>query len=155
MRVDSGRFANEVPPPSADHSYPVGSASSDETQVVTVSCGVLVADDGTRTILDRDYVFGRDPGQDPAVARGGATPISVDDPDSLISRVQARISVVGGVVTVSDASSANGTFIAAPGAKEWTRIGTVPTVLPEGWSTRMGRRVFTHVATKLAGTTSS
>ena len=100
---------------------------------------MLVADDGTRTILDREYVFGRDPGHDPAVSRGSATPITIDDPDSLVSRVQARIAVVAGVVSVSDAGSSNGTFIAAPGARDWTRIGTVPTVLPEGWSMRPGQ----------------
>lgn len=111
-----------------------------------MSCGMLVADDGTRTLLDRAYVFGRDPSNDPAVVRGYAVPISVDDPDSLVSRVQARIGAVGGVVTVSDANSANGTYVAAPGAKEWTRVGAAPTVLPEGWSMRLGKRVFTHVA---------
>jgi hypothetical protein len=124
--------------------------AADETQLVTLSCGVLVADDGTRTLLDREYVFGRDPGHDPAVVRGSATPITVDDPDSLVSRVQARVGVAAGVVTVSDAGSSNGTYIAAPGAKEWTRIGPIPTVLPEGWSMRLGKRVFTHTAAEPA-----
>jgi hypothetical protein len=142
LRVESERLAAQVPPPAG----PPPSRIPEETQVVTVSSGLLIADDGTRTILDRAYVFGRDPGNDPAVVRGYATPISVDDPDSLISRVQARVAAVGGVVTVSDANSANGTYIAAPGAREWTRVGSVPTVLPEGWSMRLGRRVFTHTA---------
>jgi hypothetical protein len=127
-------------------SGPEAAPAAEETQVVTMSSGMLVADDGTRTILDREYVFGRDPAHDAGVARGSATPITIDDPDSLVSRVQARIAVVAGVVSVSDAGSSNGTFIAAPGAKEWTRIGTVPTVLPEGWSMRLGKRVFTHRA---------
>ena len=105
---------------------------------------MLVADDGSRTILDRDYVFGRDPSQDPAVTSGRATPVRVQDPDGLISRVQARVAASLPTVTVSDANSANGTYIAAPGAAEWTRIGTVHTLLPLGWSLRLGARVFTH-----------
>jgi hypothetical protein len=147
LRVDPDRLAGQVPPPAG----PQVPRVPEETQVVTVSSGMLVADDGTRTILDRAYVLGRDPGNDPAVVGGYATPICVDDPDSLISRVQARVAAAGGVVTVSDANSANGTYIAAPGAREWTRVGTAPTVLPEGWSMRLGRRVFTHTAAETPG----
>ena len=132
-----------VPPPGP----PVaGRSPSEETQTVQVTAGMLVADDGTRTILDREYVLGRDPGHDPAVASGTAIPIVIDDPDNLISRVQTRIGTAGGVVTVCDAGSANGTFVAPPGAQEWTRIGPRPAVLPLGWSLRLGTRVYTHVA---------
>lgn len=128
------------PPPPAAHTL----TGSDETMALTVTTGVLVADDGSRTILDRDYVFGRDPSQDPTVVSGRATPIRVHDPDNLISRVQARVAGSRSTVTVCDANSANGTYIAAPGAAEWIRIGTVHTLLPLGWSLRLGARVFTH-----------
>jgi len=123
-----------------------GRSPSEETQTVQVTAGVLVADDGKRTILDREYVLGRDPGHDPAVASGTAIPIVIDDPDNLISRVQTRIGTAGGLVTVCDAGSANGTFVAPPGAPEWTRVGPQPVVLPVGWSLRLGSRVYTHLA---------
>lgn len=116
------------------------------TMVVRLdTLGALVADDGTRTILDRTYVLGREPSQSAEVQRGEATPIVVDDPDNLVSRVQVRVSVENGAVLVHDTGSANGTFVAAPGAPDWDRIGDTPVVLPPGWSLRMGKRVFTHV----------
>lgn len=120
------------------------SDASEATHAVIVTAGVLVADDGSRTILDREYVFGRDPSQDPAVVRGHATPIRVDDPDNLVSRVQAHVVGSATTVTVRDTNSANGTYIAPPGAATWTRIGTFPTLLPLGWSLRLGARVYVH-----------
>ena len=104
----------------------------------------LVSDDGTRTPLDRAYVFGREPQNDSLVTGGQATPIVVRDPDNLVSRVQVHLFVDGGTVTVRDVASANGTFVAAPGAPDWVRLGDAPAELPLGWSMRMGRRVFTH-----------
>ena len=105
----------------------------------------LVADDGTRTLLDRDYVLGRDPHRDAGVARGDASPVTVADPDNLISRVQVHLTVVAGTVLVRDDNTTNGTFIAEPGAAHWQRLGAAPAVLPPGWSLRMGRRIFTHL----------
>lgn len=121
--------------------------SSTETRAVRVqSVGALVADDGTSTPLDRAYVLGREPQQDPSVQLGEASPIVVRDPDNLVSRVQVRVSVdAQGGVTLSDCGSANGTFVAAPGATDWVRLGEEATALPPGWSMRLGRRVFTHV----------
>jgi hypothetical protein len=104
----------------------------------------LMSDDGVRTPLDRPYVFGREPQQDPSVADGSASPIRLSDPEQLISRVQAYLFVDGDRVTVQDAHSANGTFVAAPGASDWQRLDEEPVDLPVGWSIRMGRRVFTH-----------
>jgi len=104
----------------------------------------LVAEDGSRLPLDRSYVFGREPHQDPMVIQGDASPIRLDDAEQLISRVQAYLHVDEHGVTIKDATSANGTFVAAPGAPDWTRLGEGPVLLPVGWSLRMGRRVFSH-----------
>ncbi len=148
----------DVPPPLLSGPTPLEAAPAprkswpvaEETAFVEVTDRALVADDGTRILLDRQYVFGRDPFHDQAVLSGAASPIVVRDPDQLISRVQVHVSVVGGVITLRDGRSSNGTFVAAPGAKEWVRLGEAPAVLPPGWSMRIGRRVYTYVATAIA-----
>jgi len=101
-----------------------------------------VCDDGPTVPLDRAYVLGREPHQDPDVQNATASPVVLRDPDQLISRVHARVSVEGGAVFVQDAPSVSGTFIAAPGAQDWMRVGTDPTQIFPGWSLRIGTRVF-------------
>lgn len=132
-------------PPSKQDITTAIAASPHETVHLTDRIATLQADDGSRVPLDRDYVFGRDPRQDPAVVRGSASPIRVEDGQQVISRVHTYVSVTAGQVTVRDAGSANGTYVAAPGDPGWTPIGPDPVPLPVGHSLRLGLRVYTHL----------
>ncbi len=122
---------------------PTGAPRQGSATMAVAQAPELVGEDGSRTQLDGDYVLGREPRTDEAVRNKQASPLQIDDPDQLVSRVHAHLWVDRGVVFVRDASSANGTFVAAPGAEDWTRVGQEGSELPVGWSIRVGGRVFT------------
>lgn len=112
------------------------------TKALRVALGRLTSQTAPTIVLDRAYVLGREPQNDPVVRRGAATPIVVHDADNLISRVHVYLSVEGKVVMVQDAGSVSGTYVAPPGAQDWSTVTGGPTRLAPGWSLRMGRHVF-------------
>lgn len=122
---------------------PVGEANNQENSGARPPVGALVLADGSAFPLDRPYVVGRSPMIDETVRAATATPLAVPR-DRHVSRVHAYVSIDRGKVYVRDAATPAGTFIAAPGADEWTRIGTTPTELHPGWSLRIGQRILTY-----------
>jgi FHA domain len=143
--------AQPEPPPSAAAEEPAPVADSEteaftrakETAMAAASAGSLASEDGASYRLDRPYVIGRDPLGDKSALKHSASPIVVKN-DPHVSRVHAYVSVKDGRVFVRDGGTPAGTFIAAPGAQEWTQIGTAPTELAPGWSLRIGELILTY-----------
>lgn len=105
--------------------------------------GVLVLDDGSTYVVDRDLVIGREPAHDPAVQTGEVRGVELPDPERSISRVHARIHLEGWDVLVVDAGSANGTFVAERDATQWTSVPPDrPAPLSPGMHVLVGQRVL-------------
>ncbi len=105
--------------------------------------GVIVLDDGAVFTLNGDYVLGREPENAPEVLAGTAAPLALDDPDVTMSRVHAKVVLVGWDVNLVDAGSANGSYTAKPGEAEWTRVPTGEAIiLKPGTKVSLGGRSF-------------
>lgn len=126
------------------HKLPSATMTPAETSAMPSVAGVLASQDGAIYPLDRSYVIGRDPLRDDAVRTAMALPIPIQDPH--VSRVHAYVWIEGGEVFVRDASTPGGTFIAAPGAGDWTQIGTTPIKLEPGGMLRIGEQILTYHA---------
>jgi hypothetical protein len=101
--------------------------------------GVLLVDDGRGYTLDRDYVIGREPLLDDDVAAGRAAPLPISDPDSSVSRLHLRVSLVGWRVEVRDLGSANGSVLyRAGGPRPLAPVDVA--VLDPGARVGVGRR---------------
>ncbi len=101
--------------------------------------GVLILDDGSVCQLDTDYVVGREPTLDKAVAEGRARPLRLGGAPDLVSRIHARVELDGWEVFVSDLNSANGTLLVLPGETTGTKLAPgVRTPLVAGSQIRLG-----------------
>jgi hypothetical protein len=144
----SPRFGNPAPSPPrhappARPSAPTPAAETAEPRPVV---GALTSGDDAVYPLDRPYVIGRNPLTDRMVRDSVASPIVLSD-DPQISRVHAYVTVSAESVLVRDAGTPAGTFIAAPGASTWTRVGVQPMVLEPGWCLRIGEKMLTYQPT--------
>jgi pSer/pThr/pTyr-binding forkhead associated (FHA) protein len=133
----------EPAPASVVQPTTVAPAMPPRTAAAQRPLGVLTSPDGPPIVLTGVLVLGREPSQDPAVESGEAAPVQLQDPDHVISRVHAYVSVENGIVLVRDADSMHGTYFSPPGGEQWTRIGAEPSPLPPGWSMQIGPQVFT------------
>jgi hypothetical protein len=84
--------------------------------------GVLILSDGSVCQLDADYVIGREPTLDTAVAEGRARPLRLADASGVVSRMHARVELDGWQVFITDMNSANGTQVLMPGERNPTNL---------------------------------
>jgi hypothetical protein len=103
--------------------------------------GVLLFDDGSAFTIDGNYVLGREPEFDPAVAEGSARPLTLSDPDNAVSRVHAELRLQGWRVLLVDRGSANGTLVSGAGDDDWHQLEPgEPLELVPGQHLRFGDR---------------
>ncbi|MDP1819968.1 MAG: FHA domain-containing protein, partial [Acidimicrobiales bacterium] len=88
-----------------------------------------------------DYIIGREPSDDPAVARG-ATGLAIDDADRTVSRVHAELRIEGWDLYVLDRGSSNGTFLLHPHETSRERVGPEPMYVPPGAMLQLGQRTL-------------
>ncbi|MBB5163629.1 FHA domain-containing protein [Mycobacterium sp. AZCC_0083] len=136
----------DPPPRQAPRARPPAQAPAAETANPRPVAGALTTGGDAVYPLDRPYVIGRNPLADPMVRDSAASPIVLAD-DPQISRVHAYVTVGAESVFVRDAGTPAGTYVAAPGASEWTRVGVQPVVLQPGWCLRIGSKMLTYQAT--------
>jgi hypothetical protein len=107
--------------------------------------GVLVMDDGSVFQLDQDYVLGREPTLDAAVASGLARPLRIRDDNGIVSRVHARVHLDGWHVVLTDLGSANGTRLLLPGQPADAALQPqAPVALVPGSQVDLGGRGFRY-----------
>ncbi|MEV6065277.1 FHA domain-containing protein [Nocardia sp. NPDC052001] len=128
---------------SAPRVKPIAGRVEPETDKIGGRPGALTSADGANYPLDRPYVIGRDPMIDESVRRAAAAPIVIPR-DRHVSRVHAHVFIDKGLVLIRDAATPGGTYVAAPGAQEWIRVGQRPMELKPGWSLRVGDRILTY-----------
>jgi pSer/pThr/pTyr-binding forkhead associated (FHA) protein len=100
---------------------------------------VLILSDGSVCQLDADYVIGREPTLDSAVAEGRARPLRLMGASGVVSRIHARVELDGWQVYICDLNSANGTQVLQPGERNPVNLQPgVRTPLIAGAQIRLG-----------------
>lgn len=109
------------------------------------SAGVLVFEDGATANLTGDVVLGRRPDRHDLVESGQAQPLVIHDPEHVLSSAHAAVRIQGDTVVVVDLDSLNGTHVAAPDARDWTKLTPgVPYGMQDGCRMLLGWTVLTY-----------
>jgi hypothetical protein len=117
----------------------MGQVTKNREQGKRPPLGVLILGDGSVCQVDADYVIGREPSLDPAVADGRARPMRLTGASGVVSRTHARVELDGWEVFITDLNSANGTEVLRPGERNATRLQPgIRTPLVPGMQIRLG-----------------
>src|SRR5206468_11835250 len=81
--------------------------------------GYMVLDDGSTYELDRDYVLGRQPEQHPAVQADTARGLTLAGTEATLSPAHTSVRLEEWDVIVADCDSVTGTYLWAPGERNW------------------------------------
>lgn len=145
--VDLPTSADPIPPaePEATEFHPPPDPDAPPTDYQQAGAGALVFEDGATIALHGDVVLGRRPDSHELVRSGQAQPVVIHDPDHVLSGSHAAIRFHGHDVVVVDLDSLNGTHVAAPEAREWTRLTPgAPFQMRDGYRMLLGWTVLTY-----------
>ena len=84
--------------------------------------GVLLFSNGESHPLATDLVIGRDPASDPEVSAGRAGALIPGTEALSLSRVHAKVTLLGWDVQLTDRGSTNGTYIWNEPANQWHQL---------------------------------
>lgn len=103
--------------------------------------GVLRFDDGTEVEVTGPLVLGRRPAEDRVVDGEPATPVTLDDPDKVLSRTHAEVHIHDWQVQVVDRDSMNHTFVELPGQEPFRLPPAEPFAIVPGTKVSLGEQV--------------
>lgn len=131
------------PEPTEFHPPPQRDAPSNPE--LARSVGVLVFEDGATANLTGDVVLGRRPEKHELVESGQAQPLVIQDPEHVLSSAHAAVRIQGDEVLVVDLDSLNGTHVASPEARDWTKLTAgAPYPMQDGFRMLLGWTVLTY-----------
>lgn len=125
--------------------HPPPDRDSPSSPAMHPSAGTLVFEDGATVTLDGDVVLGRRPERHELVEGGQARALVIHDPENVLSSAHAVIRIQGDEVLVTDLDSLNGTHVAAPEARDWTKLEPgAPYPMNDGYRMLLGWTVLTY-----------
>lgn len=128
-------------PPHADTCRVCGESISERVVALVArpAVGWLVFPDGRRIEADRPLLFGRNPSGVTHTPDGEpVTPITLPDPEQLLSRTHAEVRIVDWQLQVVDRDSRNGTFVTVPGRPPFRLHPGDPYPIPPGSTVTLG-----------------